>query len=275
METAERKTSSKALIPTSNSAVQSATNCALSNWIILERIFDMISADEAFSCETCPVKGTDADSMKDDPESHWCRDCSYYHCRGVLLRCSLVNRFWFQEATKILWKRPYTFLHDHGTTLTSLLGWPEGGERRQYYAGLIEEGTERTAEERRRRRVLDTRYGSIETLSFPKMKTLYMSLDLDGHVPQMRGAAVERLVLDPHYESCNPETWFVDQDTLETILDELAVTFPNVKEIEFIDRALAWPGSLQRFAKRMSRLETFDHDMVLETSQACEFGSLV
>lgn len=121
-------------------------------------------------------------------------------------------------------------------------------------------------------------YGSsiIDGILLPKMKTLHLTLDYCGHVPRLQGAAaVEKIVLEPHYEPCDPETWFVDQDTRDTIFDELAVVFPNVKEIEFVLRALAWPGVMQRFAKRMRRLERFDYRLVFETSQRTECGGFV
>lgn len=229
--------------------------CVLSLPFFLPAVFDHILWDEDCYITTCPVKGTVGDPDRKEPHNHYCDKCECYDRHGVLLRCMLVSRHWFDMAVKVLWRFPSKYEYGLDSLARRMMGLEK--ERRQFYADLVEEATEMTGKDKEKDEAL-------EGLKFPKLKKVRL-MTRDAYVPKIEARGVESVVIDPHYEPCNPEYYGVTQGEMERVLEQIVELWPDAREVVFEDSALAWPGAMERFRKRMGRLEVFDHKLVTET----------
>ncbi|EJD45511.1 hypothetical protein AURDEDRAFT_184744 [Auricularia subglabra TFB-10046 SS5] len=171
---------------------------------------------------------------------------------GVLMRCGLVSKLWWEEAMPYLWAdQPcgWSFVH----TLRAV-----APDRRRFLANCVKSVTMHTVIERDADEVDEFLRG----LTFPKLHTLKLLLDICCvHIPRIDGHAIRHLVIDPRWE-VNPTMYALDEDTMDIFLDNLATSFPDLEEVVFDDRAFAHPGALERFAQRLPRLVNFDHGNV-------------
>jgi len=133
-------------------------------------------------------------------------------------------------------------------------------------------------------------------LAFPLLTELEMWMSGWGessHVPKMKGHNVTELSLDPSFD-VYPDTYRVCQDELASVLDEIPVSatpwplfyhllawptavhllyliatgqdiFPDLEVFSVDDRCLAYPGAFDKFAKRMPKLRSMNHDNAVET----------
>lgn len=213
-------------------------------------------------------------------------DESYYGHLGVLLRCAQVNKLWHLEAVTFLWREPciYTdhWLHTRFSAFTDF-------ERKQYHANLVEETTLITLSRSEAARG----DAVLEGVEFPRLKEVRIYLDGNGeHITKIRGSHVKVLDLDPSFDYY-PDTYRVSREEMDVILDQLPVSifrqtspwlpanglitqacFPNVEEVSFIDRCLAFPGALERFQAKLPHLKVLDKQMVdIGTLEAWEMPS--
>lgn len=237
----------------------SAAHRALTSPILLETIFLFILADKLGQWE---ARSATNDSTADDSES---QSYSHYGSAGVLRRCAQVNRFWFHEALPHLWKDVVTEASHYPLSQIFQNIQPD---RRQLYANFIERASERNYHDGEKCDHI------LHDLTFPRLKTLHVFLNHQHRFPQVRTDVLETLILDPHYEPCYPEMYFVDQDVSAAVLDQIAVLYPNVRSIEFVDKAVADPGFLDKFRARMPNLQKFDHSLVLETNVDMFYGTV-
>ena len=243
---------------------------------ILPRVFNFILADKTGSWHSCPLfknvtsgyRDASSDSeVEKDPvfngDDHHCDNCTSYGWRGVLFRCALVNTHWFHEVIPFLWKNQGEWSQSgfHNTTLTDHMARLASLDRRQFYANIVEAATEWTTA---------TPCDEVfEGVRFPKLRFLRMKLDYE-HVARIDGVSVETLVLEPDYEESEFKRCCYSQEKMSVILEQIVKVFPNVREVKFTDWAVAYPGVLERFRKRMKRLETFEHWMIDEQSDFWE-----
>ncbi|EPS43384.1 hypothetical protein H072_2640 [Dactylellina haptotyla CBS 200.50] len=175
-----------------------------------------------------------------------------------LARCCRVNKFWFQESVRFLWRNPSVPSAGY-KSLPQVLGNLEL-ETRQMYANYIEQCTMHDYREGHRF-IVDK---PLEKLEFPNLK--YMKLMVDGYwwnqLPRLGKNTCKKLDLDPRFD-VYPDTYGVTQDTLRKILDQIVDDFPQLESLSFWDRCLAYPGDLENFARRMPNLKHFEHSKVL------------
>ena len=175
---------------------------------VLSVIFDWIFEDREGGCIERPKTEEDADGNDDGVVR------VYYEGPSVLFHCALVNKLWFDESIRHLWREPYIWEHSGVTTLTSHMKRLEPA-RRQFYANFIEAATDRTTW------TADRDDSVLQGIRFPKLHHLKLMLDAEC-VPKIEGHNIKVLELDPHFE-WNPETYCITQDTMDTILDQIAV----------------------------------------------------
>lgn len=135
-----------------------------------------------------------------------------------LLACCLVNSIWFSAAMPLLWASPTDryVVETMWPTLPLLFSRIEPA-RRQMYADAVKNACLMSAE---RFAPYDE---AIQGVSFPALRTLTVYLDDGHHVPTVKGHQVRGLTLNPRFD-VNPDTYGVDRDDIETILDQIAVS---------------------------------------------------
>ncbi|KAG6829839.1 hypothetical protein H0H87_009961 [Tephrocybe sp. NHM501043] len=108
----------------------------------------------------------------------------------------------------------------------------------------------------------------LRGVDFPRLEYVFLCCPIGGsHVPRLEagaGAKVKVLDIDPNFEYY-PETYGLDQEAWTEILEAVTVIFPNLEAVTFEDKAKVYPGELERFAKRLPRLEAFDYSSVVES----------
>ncbi|KAF3940532.1 hypothetical protein ABW19_dt0207515 [Dactylella cylindrospora] len=178
--------------------------------------------------------------------------------KGVLSCCCRVNKLWFQESVRFLWRDPsapgagWKRLPDVFRTI-------EPG-RKQMYANYIEECLMGDIYAKDNSVVINE---ELEGLEFPNMKRIRIMLmgRYSMHIPRLGKNATKELELDPRFEY-HPDTYYVNQEALRGYLNEIVEIFPDLETLEFSDRCLAYPGDLEGFASRMRKLKRFDHSHV-------------
>ncbi|KAJ0339884.1 hypothetical protein COL154_001345 [Colletotrichum chrysophilum] len=262
-----------------------AAQRALSNHLIISEIFDYISMDcqgcwkdrpaEALrenhgavtgSTESRGVEVCDGSDEKrqdhgntdddDDDEEDW---SVHHYCRGgVLMRCMLVNKLWFEFATPFLWKEPTEMVSypSYKTAIVAILSAIEP-VRRQMYAKHVEIGFNEGRDNE-----------DLTELEFPRLREMQLRTDYEINLPKINGYGVKVLSVDPRYEPCYPEVYTLTQDRMNELLDQIAERFRNIESLSICDSALAYPGTMKKFKDRMPHLVDFDHSYVTEQSHS-------
>src|ERR1700761_4333209 len=111
---------------------------------------------------------------------------------GVLARCGLVSKLWFNEAIPYLWRdlTMMGYMYHHLSALFALVE----PTRRQFYANFVETATIVTLYEDRPREEDD----ALRGVAFPKLKSLCMRLGgrRQIHVPMIESHRVTALEID-------------------------------------------------------------------------------
>jgi hypothetical protein len=167
-----------------------------------------------------------------DQSGWWCvynkeGDEEYAHTReGVLARCGLVNKLWYNEAMRCLWREP-----THGFFASSLqqLFAKIDPARRQFYANFIEAAILSTADEDQVGKSDD----ALSGVTFPKLKSLYMFL-VGPAVPKTKILQLAVLEIDPYYDSHpetnGPEIFGLSRAKMDTFLEQIPVRAIHLPE---------------------------------------------
>ncbi|KAF2222021.1 hypothetical protein BDZ85DRAFT_174484, partial [Elsinoe ampelina] len=170
----------------------------------------------------------------------------------ILFRCSLVNKLWYKEATRLIWIEPQI--------MTYSVSFPDlfaaiPADRRQFYANFVEEVTYMSLNDKETAKHNEL----FENVVFPRLENICVRLDWESCIPKLNCPNLQELNLDPRHEYY-PEMWVVTQDRTDIILDQVATLYPEVPSISFIDQCIAFPETMQKFKDRMgSSLKHFDH----------------
>lgn len=182
-----------------------ATSRVLSMPELLREIFSWVDKDDGFNCEVGKeavdafLESINWEEVRSLGEIHWgnCPDTHYYHKKGVLLRCGLVNTLWWCEAIRFIWRR----LDGPGSWDTDLLGCFAGFHdpcRKQFHANLVRQAdlfliNEDEAE------IFDA---LIQGVIFPNLQhlRLYCPKSCD-YMPQLKCPSLRILEIDPEFES--------------------------------------------------------------------------
>lgn len=183
-----------------------------------------------------------------------CSLCTLYSSQSTLFRCILVNKLWFYEGARLLWKKPYV----DGEMLTHHMARIVP-ERRQFYANIIEDAFQGTLYNP------PDKTNLLEGIKFPRMKTLRLELTY-VYLPELDGSRVEILELVPCHRLYYSGRIRLHRNHVEHILDQIEILFPKVKSVSFMDFALDWLGTIKKFRQEMKDLKVFNYEMVEETS---------
>ncbi|RAL08447.1 uncharacterized protein BO97DRAFT_408295 [Aspergillus homomorphus CBS 101889] len=205
-------------------------------------------------------------SDSESSESH-----TYYYSRtGVLFRCALVNRLWFHATIPALWEEDldWSFRSQIPDHLTQV----EDPSRRQMYANYIKRANLTTVPE-----ACSLKYAAaLGGLQFPRLE--YVKLICPGadwqessNVPPLLSSRVKVLDIDPRFE-WNPITYCVKHAEWDELFEQIPKVFPNLETVTFMDCARVFPGALERFAKGLPRLKSFDHHCVVENNDIYSLG---
>lgn len=149
----------------------------------------------------------------------------YYQREGVLARCGLVNRCWYKQATRLLWKHPAPkFRHHRQNSLPALFDNIDS-ERRQFYADFIENGVLVTVSSSDASHVDE----ALRGLRFPKLESLSMYIEggfYGYHIPRVEHPQLSALEIDPPYD-VSTDTFGVPIDDMDEILEQVPVSSPS------------------------------------------------
>lgn len=141
-----------------------------------------------------------------------------YGREGVLARCGLVNKLWYNEAMRYLWMAPTLgFMQNSLPALFANIH----PARRQFYANFIKAAILVTVREDCAGECDD----ALRGVAFPKLESLHMILDGYGdgvYVPRIKSHRLAVLKINPPYD-VNPETFGVTRDEMDTILEQIPV----------------------------------------------------
>jgi hypothetical protein len=139
-----------------------------------------------------------------------------------LARCCLVNRIFYLEASRQLWKNlTYLGWHQQIPDLFKKVSL----ERRQQLAGYVTEGRLATVYRGAHARSIDD---ILDGLKFPRLRKINLSLKdgLDGaflHIPQIDGSAVQTLHVEAKYNSWD-DTHGMNSSEFGDILNQIPVS---------------------------------------------------
>ncbi|KAJ7640837.1 hypothetical protein DFH06DRAFT_1334554 [Mycena polygramma] len=177
-----------------------------------------------------------------------------------LSRCGRVNKLWYHEAMRHLWRDVTRW---SCPTLPALFA-PIEPPRRQLYAGLIECC------------ILDVVFNTkdaavavdaaLQGLNFSRLSDVRMSVMGWGngyppHVPRIEKNRVRHLKVDPRYYAY-PEVFGVSAKEWDGILKQIPTVFPDLRIFEFEACALVKRSTLERFARRLPHLHKLNYSLV-------------
>ncbi|KAL5364236.1 hypothetical protein BJX96DRAFT_156989 [Aspergillus floccosus] len=241
------------------------THRALTNPLILERIFTWISRDERRSW---PDPERLRNLREEDPDYSDNDNQHYFNANGVLVRCTQVSRQWHYEAARLFWRDwDYNFYRLWECSFVTVFERIKPA-RRQFYAELIHHVGVHAIE---REDSIQSVTEIFDGLCFSNLESLTLLIpgsSLDRvEIPIFHAPKLRTLLFDPHYE-CQPEMYGVCQEEWKVLFDLVTVRFPNVENISFLDNAKVWPGEIQKLQDRLPRLKQFDVAGVVESTQA-------
>lgn len=171
---------------------------------ILGEIFSWIDKDNNFSYEVGTgaedtfLESIDWDKVGSLSEIDWsnCPKTYYYYKKGVLLRCGLVNKFWWCEAIRYIWRR----LGGPGHGGADLLGCFAGFDdpcRKQFHANLVTQADLFIINEDNAG-IYDS---LIHGVTFPNLQhlRLYCPQRCD-YIPQLQCPSLKILEIDSEFE---------------------------------------------------------------------------
>ncbi|KAF6812192.1 hypothetical protein CSOJ01_05316 [Colletotrichum sojae] len=249
-----------------NTATLTAAQRALGNHLILSEIFSYIQMDLDGEW-TERVKKPEEDELNEESKEAEEEDDDYYHetlwyrFGGVLLRCMLVNKFWFELAVGFLWEdvsQSGAMIWDKND-LTTLMSAIEPGRRQMYTRHMVvaQEG-----------RIFGRTDESVDLsdLEFPRLEEVLLVTKYENYLPRMKAPSVWELSVNPRYESDwdGPEIYTLTEYNMDDLLDQIAERFPSLRKLTFEDRAMAYEGTMDEFRKRMPMLTEINDELVTE-----------
>ena len=170
---------------------------------LLREIFSWINKDDGFSCEIGAdavdafLESIDWNEVSSLSNIDWsnCPETHYYHKRGVLLRCGLVNTLWWSEAIRFIWRNLGG--RGPGNFLDCFAGFHDPC-RKQFHANLVKQADLVLINEDD----ADIYDSLIQGVIFPNLQRLclYCPNSLD-YIPQLQCPSLKILEIDPQFES--------------------------------------------------------------------------
>ena len=143
-----------------------------------------------------------------------------YGREGVLIRCALVNKLWYNESMRCLWSDPSSRILQYSqSSLPTAFGNLDPG-RRQFYANFVKTANLITVDEAD----LEETNDLLRGVAFPKLKLLRLiEQDCAGpnYVPRIGIHRVRELDIDVPYD-CHTG-YGVSQDDMDTLLEQIPV----------------------------------------------------
>jgi hypothetical protein len=191
---------------------------------ILSMIFAWIAADNAFYFishieDDSENEIDEVDSAESKPS------LPSYGAKGVLARCAQVSHLWFSEAIPFLWSDPDNLGVTEG--LADSFAFVER-PRRQIYADWVQSTVARTCPE-------GEGEDGLRDLEFPRLGRLRLMISTRHHwssmddeskayrIPRIRAPQLLELEIDPPFDIHPPDTYGVDPNDWDSILDQVPV----------------------------------------------------
>ncbi|CEO58614.1 hypothetical protein PMG11_03325 [Penicillium brasilianum] len=248
----------------------SAARQVLSSPLLLECIFTWISKDiygwwPVPETQKNPPRGNpDLPHDDDDDDDDDDEPGEYIGSGGVLMRCATVNKTWFHETTRILWRNwEERTLYGSVMTETFLKIEPD---RRQFYANMIHRAEVILIGDQRLCRLARTVF---EDITFPNLKTVQLAVPRHGRdrveIPLFHAPRLKALVIDPEFEP-KPVSYSVGQAQWMMVFGIITDRFPSIENMEFLDQAKVWPGEIQKLKDRLHCLKILNVTGVVEST---------
>jgi hypothetical protein len=255
------------------SETPSAASRALSNWIILDNIFEHIFREWYPGFWTCPLASpvTSPGALLsaipvDVPSSPGtlptttlattrlhsdCKQCSFDDRYSALARCCLVNRAFNSWATPKLWREPHHHKDFSDDYLTDRFAWIPDPARRQQLANYVEDGVLASC------KPTSPMVDCIESLKFPRLRKMQLGLceggEWESYIPRIRAPRVNYLLLDMGQHERRRGWWFDEAAGLDLMMEQVVELFPNVRNISVRDFWPEWPEQVDWLRPWMSR----------------------
>lgn len=202
----------------------SNTHRALTNPLILERIFSWISRDERGSW---PDPERLRNLRKENPDYSDNDDQHYFNANGVLVRCAQVSRQWHYEATRLLWRdwdyNLYALWECSFVTVFETIK----PARRQFYAELIHDAGVHAIE---REDLLQSVTEIFDSLCFSNLESL--TVVIPGflrdrvEIPIFQAPKLRSISFDPDYDA-QTGLYGVGGNEWKELFDLVTVSPPN------------------------------------------------
>ncbi|KAJ5449787.1 uncharacterized protein N7458_006236 [Penicillium daleae] len=255
----------------------SATYQVLYSPLLLEQILTWISEDTNgyWPRPEAPKKPQALNSTSNlNPNSDDDSDydpTKYIESGGVLLRCALVNKHWFHESTRILW-RHWKDQNLCRSVLTETFAKMKL-DRRQFYANMINRAdllligeyiacqVTQSITLSGEQRACQVVRSIFEDITFPNLRAVHLTVpghfDKRVEIPIFRAPRLKTLLLDPEYDWL-PVSYSVSQDQWKMLFELIVDRFPDLENIEFEDQAKVWPGEIQKLRDRLCHLKNLN-----------------
>ncbi len=241
----------------------SAANRVLSIPTILGDIFGFLIAENIpWLCECWDCRPRTFAEQEANPR---------VHATHPLVHCALVNKYWFHEAIRVLWKRPFQAQQCYATSLSEHLR-RIAPDRRQLYANQIQWATlisiqtpqrpEGKDLEKKEEDAADALYAGV---TFPRMKRLSLGLpESRFYIPKIPSDSIETLAIDEFEGPFWQEHINYCIDDMDKWLSLIAVRFSNVKKVVVVGQSIVGIGRKEEFIKSMPNVEEFDLELMEE-----------
>lgn len=200
----------------------SAAHKVLSSPPLLERILTWISQDVYGNWPVSkhpkppPKENTHLHDDDDDDEPE-----AWIEISGVLLRCALVNKTWFREAIRILW-RNWEERMLYSSVITETFSKIEPS-RRQFYANLIHCAEVVVISDLQ---LCQLARDVLADITFSNLESVQITVPGHGRnseVPIFRAPRLKTLFIDPEYDWM-PVSYSVNQDQWRRIFGIITVS---------------------------------------------------
>lgn len=175
-------------------------------------------------------------------------ECLRSDALAHLARYGQVNKTWFDEAMRLLWRDPTTTLHPKQSSLVLLFA-KTNPERRQFYANFIQRANLTTIGGY----VTAQSNYMLRDIEFPRLRCLRLIVDYHGFrvdVPFLRNHSLTELEIESY---CSKS-----KDDMDMILEQIPDIFPQLEKVTFVQRAWIKSISLGLFKSRLTRLKVLE-----------------
>lgn len=221
-----------------------ATHHVLSTPELVHEIFSWIDEDDYFSCEVgndeqeAFLESIDWDKIGSLSEFDWgsCPKTYYYCKKGVLFRCALVNKLWWCEAVRFIWKR----LGGDGQT-EDLLGCFRSARfdnepcRKQLHGNLVSQAHLWMINDDRDAEFYES---LLQGVIFPNLQhlRLYCPKTCD-YIPQLQCPSLRILEIDPQFEcEFGVAEYALSQDQWDKVFCRISVSGVKFQKVIIFKR---------------------------------------